>query len=169
MAKAENKYNNWEKFYQKLNIIFHGIIASSLIPFAWVFLETQGEFAEGPLVAGTSAMVIKVLLVIASAGILGYSRIFRQKAYAKSAEEPRMEEKLNAYLSVKIKHYAILESAAIIALLGLYLTKDQLFSFVYVLVLFMFSLERPAFDRVAREIGMKEKDLHDWATKSDDT
>lgn len=157
------KYNNWERFYQKLNMIFHGIIASSLIPFAWVFLETQKEFPEGPLVEGTNATILKTLLVIGCAALLAYSRAFRQKVLKKMRSIETMENKLRPYLSIKSKHYALIESVAILSLVGLYLTKDHLFTAVYVIVLFMFSLERPAFDRVARELNVKEKDLHDWA------
>lgn len=158
-----DKYNNWEKFYQKLNMIFHGIIAITLIPFGWIFLETQGEFADGPLVEGMNATILKTLLVIVSAGILGYSRIFRKIVLHRMRKINSIEDKLRSYLRIKIKHFALIESAAVVALLGLYLTKDHLFSFVYVLVLFMFSLERPSFDRVAREINVPESDLHEWA------
>lgn len=155
--------NNWERFYQKLNLIFHGTIAFSLIPFGWVFLETQKDFPEGPVITGNGSMIFKSVLVIAAAGILGYSRVFARKMLKKSHERESIKEKLDAYLAGKVKYYAFIELSAVLAVAGLYLTKDQLFSLVYVLALFVFSLGRPSFDRVSRETGVKEKDLKNWA------
>ena len=77
-----------------------------------------------------------------------------------------IKEKLDLYLSKKLIQYGILAGAAVAGLLGLYLTKDQLFSFVFVVVLFVFSLVRPTFDRVSAEIGVGSKDLQEWGRGS---
>ncbi len=157
-----SKYTNWEKFYQKLNIIFHGIIASTLIPFAWVFLETQKEHPDGPLLGGTVAMVINVLLVTVCAVLIGWVQFLSKKSIRKVHEEESVKAKLDLYLKEKMVLYALLEGSAFLALVGLYLSKEPLFTVIYLVVLFVFSLQRPSFDRVSRETGIRQNDLKTW-------
>ena len=148
-------------------MIFHGIIASTMIPFAWVFLETQKEFPDGPLVSGTPGMVLNAVLVILSAGLIGLSQYLGRKSITKIRQQDQIREKLNVYLSEKIVLYAILESAALLSLVGLYLSKQHVFTVIYLIVLFVFSLQRPSFDRVSRETGVRESDLKKWGEEAE--
>lgn len=159
-------YTNWERFYQKLNMIFHGIIASTMIPFALAFLETQREFPEGPLIEGTSAIILNGVLLVVSALMIGTSRYLGGKSIDKIRQEQDTPAKLRVYLNEKILIYATLEAAAIMSVLGLYLSKQSFFTIIYLLVLFLFSLQRPSFDRVSRETGIKEADLKTWGEKN---
>lgn len=155
-------YNRWEKFYHQLSIVFHGIIALSMIPFAWAFLETQRQFPSPPLVEGNTMEVIRMggpLLLIL---ILFLSYRYGQRIinYAKSRSS--IEEKLNAYLVEKRKDYLLLELGAFIAFLGLYLTKDQLFSMMYVAVLMMFSTKRPTYYRITQSLELSDEEINEW-------
>lgn len=155
-------YNRWERFYHRLNLIFNGIVAITLIPFVFSFLETQKEYPEPPVVADEKALVVKTVLIIISAAIIGFSRALSKRSLTKVKVLDGIESRLKTYLNEKIKHYAFLELAALLACAGLYLTKDHLFTFVYVFVLFIFSLGRPTFERVAREINISETRLKEW-------
>lgn len=159
-------YNNWERFYHRFNLIFHGIIAGSLLPFAFVFLETQKEFPDAPLIEGMESMVIKMLLVVLAGVLIFLAQSYRKTVIREVQALSEIKEKLDLYLSKKLIQYGILAGAAVAGLLGLYLTKDQLFSFVFVVVLFVFSLVRPTFDRVSAEIGVGPKDLQEWGRGS---
>lgn len=159
-------YNKWERFYHRLNLIFNGIVAASLIPFAFVFLETQREYPEGPLLQGSQGLIVKVIMVALSAAIVAYGQWYGKQALVKVRAKEGITDRLSVYLRQKVKVYALLESAAILACVGLYMSKDQLFSFIYVFVLFVFSLGRPTFERVARETGVPEGELKSWGASS---
>ncbi|MEQ8472707.1 MAG: hypothetical protein RIC35_16065 [Marinoscillum sp.] len=161
-----DSYNKWERFYHRLNLIFNGIVAITLIPFAFIFLETQTDFPDPPAIDGSMEMVVKVLLIVLAAAIIGLAQVYAKKSLISVQQTEGLGERLNAYLKVKVRSYAILEFAALLACLGLFLTKDQIFSFVYVFVLFIFSLGRPTFERVAREVKVSEKKLKEWGEAS---
>lgn len=160
-------YPNWEKFYYRLNLIFHGIVASTLIPFSWVFLETQKEFPGGPVVSELFILPVEVVLVTLSVVLLVLAIIISRQGMKRVWLKEAVKEKLDVYLVEKIKHYALLEGTALLGLVGLFLTKEHLFTVVYLIVLFVFSLQRPSFDRVAKEIRVKGSDLKSWADGED--
>lgn len=159
MAKS---YNNWEQFYHRFNLIFNGLVALSLLPFAFVFLETQKEYPDPPVMTDVEGLFIKVILVVICAVTVAYSQMYKKTIPQKVIVRDEIKPRLDLYLRLKLQQYAILEVAAIGAMVGLYLTKDQLFSFIYVVVLFVYSLSRPTFDSVSSEIRVPEKDLKQW-------
>jgi hypothetical protein len=159
MASA---YNNWEQFNHRYNLIFNGIIALPLIPFALIFLETQGEFPEGPKLVGSFAVAIKVLLCVVAALSIAYAQMYKKRIPDVVKSVQGIEEKLKVYLSKKTAQYLILGVAVLAAMVGLYLTKDQMFSGVYIAVLFTYSLSRPTFDSVVNETGVPEQELKSW-------
>lgn len=155
-------YNNWERYYHKVNMVFHGVIAASLIPFAYAFLETQKDFPDAPMVEGELLTMVKFGLVILAGGLVVLAQWMRPKLIAKVREAAALEPKLKAYLRHMVVYYLVLETAAIVAFAGLLVSKDQLFSLIYVVVIFTFSLTRPTFDRIARETDIPEKELKAW-------
>lgn len=156
------KDTNWDRFYQKLNMIFHSVIAITMIPFAWIFLETEKGGGASPILQGNTLTVIQAILIALAAAIIGYSRSFGNRMLIKTHQQESIPDKLKAYLQGKVKYYLLLESGAVLAVLGLYLTKNHLFSLIYVLVLFVFSLGRPSFDKVSRETGIRQNELKNW-------
>ncbi|MFY0599980.1 MAG: hypothetical protein JXR03_09940 [Cyclobacteriaceae bacterium] len=155
------RYSPWDRFYQKINMIFNGVAASSMIPFAIVFLQIRnGEVS--PLINDDSG-IVKILLIILSLAILVVSNLSSPKLIAPVRKEPTIDKKVRLYLIQKIKQYAIVESSAIVALIGFFLLKQQIFSFIYVGILFLFSMYRPTFSRVAKEIGESEEDIVKWS------
>lgn len=153
-------YNSWEKFYHRLNLIFNGIVASSLVPFSFAFLETQKESPDSPLVEGSMYTILLIVLLVLSTLVIVYYLSFRKRVLEPVKKIELLPEQLKSYLKAKLKTYGLLESVGFIALIGLYVTKDQLFSFVYVVVLFIFSLGRPTYDLVVRELALsKEKEV----------
>ncbi|MFT6868258.1 MAG: putative membrane protein [Cyclobacteriaceae bacterium] len=159
-------YPPWDRFYQKLNMIFNGIVASSLIPFAIIFLQYQKE-PQAPLIQESLVLIVKVVLIILCLGDLLLANWLRPKFIEPVKQETTIEKKLQVYLSQKIKQYALIEGAAMISLLGFYLLQDQFFSFMYVGVLIVFSMHRPTFARVSKEIEVSEDALIDWSQNQD--
>ncbi|MFY0606194.1 MAG: hypothetical protein JXR10_05735 [Cyclobacteriaceae bacterium] len=155
MAKG---YNNWEQFYHRFNTIFHGIIALSLLPFAFVFLETQRDYPDGPLVEAEWILPMEILLGLISLGAAFYAWRFQKNLQSAVSNDLTIKERLGGYLKLKLRQYAILEVASLSALIGLFLTKEQFFSGVYVVVLFVFSIGRPTYDLVVRELRFSKEE-----------
>lgn len=155
-------YTAWDRFYHKLNMIFNGIVASSLIPFALVFLQNQKE-PQAPIVDEQLFDITKMGLIALCGGILFLSNWLRPKLFEIVRVETSIENKLSLYLTQKVKQLVVIEAAAFFALLGFYLLQEQIFSFMYVGVLIVFSMHRPSFARVSREINVSEDDLTDWS------
>ncbi len=155
-------YNRWEKFYHRLGMVFHGIIALSMIPFAWAFLETQGEFPDPPIVEGISLFTIKIIGSALCILIILFSYQYGHNLLAAARSREKTGDKLKAYLNEKTKDYLLLELGAIIAFVGLYLTKDHIFSLIYVAVLMMFSTKRPTYNRITKSLGISDEEIDEW-------
>jgi len=155
-------YNNWEQFYQRFNLIFNGLVAVPLLPFGYIFLETQKETPDPALIFGTSGKILMVALLVVVVISIVFSQMYKRSIPEKVKVVSGIKQKLETYLYEKTRQYLILEAASVSAIIGLYMTKDQLFSVAYVVVLFIYSLSRPTFDSVVRETGIPEKDLIDW-------
>lgn len=161
-------YNNWEQFYHKYNLIFNGLVALPLLPFAFLFLETQKEFPEAPLLEGTSSWVLMGVATAIGGVAVFLSYRWKGEMPAIFKDYDSVREKLDAYISFKLKQFLILEVPAVCAMIGLYLTKEQFFTVLYIAVLAIYSLSRPTFDGVVRELGVSAKELMAWGDKTDE-
>lgn len=168
MASLGKKNSVYERFYVRLNLIFNGIVASSMIPFVLLFLQNQKD-APQPLVVGETADILKWTCIAVSLGLLIFANWQGPRLIAQARKGDTILAKLPRYISQKMKHYAMIESAALFSLVGFYILKDQLFSFIYLGVLFVFSMHRPTFGRVAREIGETEQALEHFANEESAT
>lgn len=157
-----NQYSSWDRFYQKINMIFNGIVASSMIPFAILFLQNQNQ-AQIALVEEPLFQILKISIISLSLLILVVANRMSSFLIRPVFEKETIAEKLDIYLIQKLKQLAIVEASAIVALIGFFLLKEQIFSFIYVGVLFIFSMYRPTFGRISKEINEPEEDLIKWS------
>jgi len=160
------QYTKWERYFHRLNIIFHGIVAISMVPFAFSFLETQKSFPDSPLFGGDEAMMIKFGLIGATLLLLLVAFQFNKKKTTYSSDLP-LFDRLRLYEKKHIWFYAIIQCAGITSCLGLYMLKDQFFSFLYVAVLFVFSQIRPAYDQVVKQNKITEEEVEELNELSD--
>ncbi|MFT4834753.1 MAG: hypothetical protein ACI8WP_001516 [Flavobacteriaceae bacterium] len=154
----EKEYNKWEKFYHRFNTIFHGIVAISLIPFAYIFLETQKEFADAPMIGEEVEIPLKIVLTLLVVGAGFYSKVYFKKIIGSIVVIPDLTLKLSHYLRLKLIQYGILECGTLLALVGLYVSKDQWYTALYLVLIFAFSLFRPTYDLVIRELKISSEE-----------
>ncbi len=155
------QYNRWERFYNKVNLWFNGMVAVSIIPFGLAFLDTQSEFPSPPLVGEDVTLILQVSFALVVALLIGFG-VYLSKNQLGKLDANSLEGKLKGYLAIKKRSFFILECGAVLSVLGLYLTKDQLFTGFYLVVMFVFSLSKPTFEKIASDIRSSEQALADW-------
>ena len=157
-----NAYNQWERFNNQLNLWFNGIVAFSIIPFGLIFLDTQSEFPSAPIITGSFSLLMQVILNILIAAIVFLGIRFPKRPLSSIQMEDSISTRLKVYLHCKVQSFLIVELAAVLACVGFYLTKEHLFTGAYLAVMFVFSLVRPTFEKVANDIKVSQNDLSHW-------
>ena len=153
-------FNNWSEFYQRISLIFHGIIAFSLLPFAWFYLELDSGLGE-PVLKDTYLIIFNVLILVGIVLILYFSHQQFTGTLRSLRKSQSVRSKLQVYFDASLRKFIINEFAAVVALIGMVVGQEILFAVVYVFILFIFSLSRPRFDKVTQQLSLskEEKEL----------
>lgn len=139
-------------------MVYHAIIAVSLVPFALVFLDIDsGKDATSQIEAEYEWMVM-VILIAASATMC--VRVWRNAKVKLDSIDSNLsiKKRLITYFNFQIKRYFQLEAGALVSLVGLWLTAHYIFVVAYVLVLVQFSLLRPSQDKVIRDLKFSKEE-----------
>ena len=143
-------------------MIFHGTIAISMIPFAWAFLETQRQFPDPPLVSGLNLLTTKIVGSFLCVVVMLLSYQYGQNILASAKTQKDVDSKLKFFVKEKKKDFLLLELGALIAFVGLYLSKDHLFTLLYVAVLLLFSTKRPTYLKITSSLDIKDEEVNEW-------
>mgnify|MGYP006873893811 FL=1 len=155
-------YNQWERFNNRLNLWFNGIVAFSIIPFGIIFLDTQSEFPSAPIITGSFAIWIQIILNVLIAAVVLLGIRYPKKPLSSIRKVDSIPSRLTVYLHCKVRSFLLIEAAAILACVGFYLTKQHLFTGAYLAIMFVFSLVRPTFEKVANDINVSQQALTEW-------
>ncbi|MEQ9230789.1 MAG: hypothetical protein RIF46_08890 [Cyclobacteriaceae bacterium] len=158
-----SSFKNWSEFHQRLNLIFHAIVAITMLPFVWLYLEIDSGNRSGLI----SDSVVTVLFVIISLSLASTAYLYRKKQLSETLTRPSLRSKLEAYMKLQIVSYALLEGSALFSTIAFYLTANYLFVVIYVAVLFVFSLFRPQLDRTCRELKLNNEERNLLAERTD--
>lgn len=154
----KSKLKSWPDFHHRINLVYHAVIAASLIPFALVFLDIDsGKDASSQIDSEYEWMVIILLLVAAGTTCYRAWKGIKQKL-ASIDKSLSIKMRLLAYLNLQIQRYFQLEIAALVSLVGLWLTANYFFVVAYLLVLVQFSLLRPSQDKVIRDMQFNKEE-----------
>ncbi len=148
-----SSFKNWADYHQRLNLIFHGIVAMTMLPFVWLYLEIDSGNRGG--VIDDSVVLVLFLIICLSLAATAY--IYRSKQLIEALSKLTLRSKLESYMRLQIVSYALLEGSALFATIAFYLTANYLFVVVYIAVLFVFSLFRPQLDRTCRELKLNSE------------
>lgn len=150
-------FKTWTDYHHRLNLLFHAIVAVTMLPFVWLFLEVDANGRE----AVVSDIVVTILFLLICLSLAGTAHIFKKKQLTDASQKSTLRLKLDSYLRIQLANYALLEGSALFATLAFYLTASYVFVVVYIFLLFVFSLSRPNLERTCRELSIdkEEKDL----------
>jgi len=155
------KFNSVNEYLEKLNNIFHLLVALPLLGFVAIYLQMHaGEF--DPMVQASSlATALRYsfpFLVILTGGLAFIS--YRRNLIT-SKNQHTLREKLIHYFRASLVKFAFLGAASVVAVTGLFLTTENLYVVLYIIVLMLLSINRPTVFRIARDLGLRdsEKDI----------
>jgi len=147
-------FKTWKDYHHRLNLIFHAIVAVTMLPFVWLFLEIDTDRRTGMLIDP----VLIGLFIAVCASLATTSFIYKKRQLTEAVHQPSLRQKLVAYQRILVVYYMLLEGAAIFATLAFYLTANYLFVVVYIFILFVFSLGRPHLERTCRELYLSKSE-----------
>jgi len=147
-------YTRWEVFYQKLSLIFHAIVAITMLPFVWLLLNLDKKQPEE--ITQDPVVIALFLAVCASLTATGF--LYKKKQIVEARYQHSLRLKLIVYQRILVVMYLLLEGAAIFSTMAFYLTANFLFVAMYVLVLFVFTLGRPHIQRTCGELMLSNEE-----------
>ena len=148
-------------YFNRLNLIFHGLIAVPLAAFVYLYLEIDTRGRSGALgnpetVEWLSYVLPTVCIVEAGVAFILFSRSIQAVR-----EQEGLKRKLEHYFQVILQKYLLLASSGIIAVVGLFLTASTLYTALFLFMLLFLSIHRPTVYRIARDLKLEgeEKDI----------
>jgi len=141
-------FKNWSDYHKRLNLIFHTIVAVTMLPFVWLLLEMDAN--QGGGISNDPVVLVLFMAVCLSLTATGF--LYKKKQIIEAINQSTLRLKLIVYQRVLVVMYMLLEGAAVFATLAFYLTANYLFVLVYIIVLFVFSLGRPHLERTCHEL-----------------
>ncbi len=153
-----SKLTSWSDFHRRINLVYHAIIAISLVPFALVFLDINpGHDTRSQVDSDYEWIVIAILLFSVLTICVKVWRGVTLKLTSIDSTF-KIKTKLITYLNFQIQRYFQLEVGALISLAGLWLTSNYMFVIAYLSVLVQFSLLRPSQDKVIRDLQFNKEE-----------
>jgi len=146
---------NSKEIIKKLTLIWIALISGQIM-FAGVllFLRKNGQiFGSEELDKILLMSVPMIVVVLIASSIL----IFKQQI-AKIKTEENLENKLNKYQSATIISFALLESPSLLSLISFFLTENNLFLYLSILVIFLFFISKPSEHKLNMDLEISEKE-----------
>jgi hypothetical protein len=160
------KYRNSEEFLNKLRNIYYLLIALPMGLFVLIFLNMKDRLAVPEVNQDLAEMLLYVLSIIAlinvASGYLLYYRNMKNLQISLS-----LKDKLQVFLNASILLYAALTAATLIIIAGLYITKNSIFAFFYVILLFLLSIGSPTYHRISRAVKLNQQEKEIWFRKKE--
>ncbi|MBV6646890.1 MAG: hypothetical protein KI790_15645 [Cyclobacteriaceae bacterium] len=158
---------NWDTFYRRIYFIFNGIIALSLIPFALLFLELEKGEGYQPLLNGHMLTVSFIIFTFLMSYLVWIATRMADQQVSTIESSSSLGEKLHRYLMIQTRKYLLMEGAAAIGVVALIVTTNYWFVFLYVLILFIFSLGKPTYDKIVQQLRLTKDEKEIIMAKRD--
>lgn len=158
MFDFKDPLQNIRKYFDRINLIFYFIVSIPLLLFAIVYLNYEEAGGLRNTTTESFNILTHVLIpLLAIASMVG-SWLYYKKELKAKVSSSGLSEKLNLFYSTLINRYLILMAGTLLAVLGLYVTGEQLFAALYTVMLVASSLIRPTPARLIRDFKLSKED-----------
>jgi hypothetical protein len=140
-----------------LTIIFYSLLASQILIAAIVFFLTGSDKLMPPMednVIAEFGLPAIILIEVILARFLSDRRLEAIKM------EDALERKLETYRFAFLLKMAMLEGANLLALVGYLLTQSVLFLAIFLLILVVFTVNRPTGQTITASLGLSGSYVH---------
>jgi hypothetical protein len=154
-------FKETEGFINKLRLIVYGLLAIPLLLFVVLYLRTnRGEDIE-PLMAESLVLPVAALMIVSGVGLIIAAYFIFRRRLKQLRQEPMLSIKFNGYYKAIIVKFSLFEAALVLSVAGLMITGVQLFVVLFVLVIFVFSVENPSMRKLLNHlrINKNEKEM----------
>ena len=136
-------------------------MAIPLLAFVVLYLQIHNGEIEPIVKANSLATALRYSLPFLVMLTAGLAFISYRRNLVSSINQHSLHEKLVHFYKASLVKFVFLEVASIIAVLGLFLTAEDVYIVLYVVVLMLFSINRPTIHRIARDLKLRdtEKDI----------
>jgi len=154
-------FHDLKDYLYKLNNLFHVMVAIPLLGFVYLYLESQVGRMQPLINNPDTILILHYILPLIIMVESGLAFIITKKSLSVFPNEDELRSKLSVYFRISLIKYAILEGAAIVSVVGYYLTLSKVYVVFYVVLLMIFSINRPTVYRISRDLKLEgeEKDI----------
>lgn len=147
-------------YFQRLNDIFHGIIAGPLVAFSFLYLEYDSGNLTPPFGERDYWVESGVLFVITLIYLVWIFKYWKVKLKLIDRHQA-LDTKLKLYSKKQVQFYMLVTLPGVVAVVLMYLTGELSFSLIYLLELFLLSLRRPTEKLIIRDLDLQgeEKEI----------
>lgn len=147
---------NSERLINQLRLRVYIMVGIPLIIFVLVYLNYLKEDIAFGLLDIELGLATKLLVSIAILGILVIAYLNFFKELRKARSEDLLKDRLLCYYRASMKKYLTFEIGVLVSILGLFITGDKVFSGIYIVCLFLFSLNNPSIYKVFKELKLNK-------------
>jgi hypothetical protein len=151
----QNLAKEISNIYNRLNLIFHAILAPPLIALIWLYLESKAGSIEPLLGNQSSISMIGFVFPSVTIGIIAGSFYIFKSGLRQINPTTELMEKIKTYSEKSLLLYAMLEIGLVLTVLGYYMTQGGVFLAMFMVVLIFFSLYKPTLERICSHLHIK--------------
>ncbi|MEO9869382.1 hypothetical protein [Ekhidna sp.] len=152
----KKKVKSWKDYHHQLYQVYHSIIALTLVPFAFFFLEWDSSFIS-PISMSNPFFI----LIAQSIWVVGYASwyVWRgENIKYQITDSADVAYKMGEFKKRNIRKYLILGGAGIISVAAMWLAPSFIFVIAYFAVLIQYSFLRPSEDKFVRDMRLSKED-----------
>lgn len=160
------KYTTGEEFYLKYNQFFHAVLAFSLLPFGIIFLAKKRGF-QPETIAPSLKYPIYAFFAIIIVGLLVLAMKKYRESFSSFSKLWSLREKLDFFYAVNFRKYLYYGIATLVAVTGYAFDDSHFFTIIYVALLFLMSLGRPAERKIEKELALTKEEIEIFRQKTE--
>ncbi len=110
------------------------------------------------MLSGTPLYLFEGALLLFIGFVLNWAHRQAKQSITSIPVKMGLKEKLHTYYQIQVRRLVFFEATAVLALIATFINSDYLFVFAYVFILFLFSMNRPKYDKVVGELKLNKEE-----------
>jgi amino acid transporter len=153
------EYKNSREFLEKLGLIFYATVSVPLFLFVITYLRLQSRAGFQPLILDENwVFLMQVVIILLALAAIFFAFFKFRNEIRKTFLLPSLRIRLELYYKASIGQYIYLAIAGMLVLAGIYLTGNNFFVIMYMIILIIISLSRPTAFKINRHLKLNKEE-----------